>query len=785
MTVELRTKADLQTALPNMSTPLRLPGLDGTATIYRDRYGIPHVQAQTSHDAFFAQGFATAQDRLWHMDCDRRRAYGRWSEFAGPSGLAQDQMMRRFQLGPTVKRDYGAINDTTRAMLDAYTAGVNAFIQTTTTWPIEYHIVSGRADASRLVEAWQPWDCLAVFKVRHILMGVFEGKLWRTRLVQALGPEKAASLLRGYAPGHLMIVPPGAAYEGPILNGLNELRQNLEALTWLNEDPEAGSNSWVLAGRRTASGKPLLAGDPHRALDTPNVYYQNHIACPEFDVIGLSFPGCPGFPHFGHNAHVAWCVTHAGSDYQDLYVERFHPDDPGRYEFKDEWEQAEVRHEEIHVRGEQSVTMTVTMTRHGPVIAGDPARGYGIAFKYTATAEPNRGTQCLLPMLQASSVDELDEAMREWVDPCNNVLLADVHGSIAYLNRGKVPIRPMSNAWLPVPGWTGEYEWQGHIPFEELARSRDPDTGYIVTANNRIVSHTYPYYLALDFFPEYRARRIDERLQVLQGATVEDMMTIHAERISIPAQVYLKLLKQIQPLDAFSAAAQQQLRTWNGAMEHDAVAPTIYSAFRLRLHRTILTHLVGELTDEMFAATGRGAPNHLRQLAVWLVTMAEANDTTWLPPGGDWPSLVARALAAGVSDLRARLGDNLEDWQWGQVHHTQPRHSLSEVFPEFAPLLDPPAVAMGGDGDTPQAASYSPADPYVMTSMSVARYVFDTADWNNSRWIVPLGSSGHPGSPHYTDQASAWSQVDLIPMLYEWQRIQAEAESRQQLNACV
>ncbi len=770
-----KSRDDLKSALPDTSKTLQLNGLDASIEIYRDGYGIPHVKAQTVHDAFFGQAFATAQDRLWHMDYDRHRAYGRWAEFAGESGVEQDRMMRRFQIGPTVKADYEAVNSDTRAMLDAYAAGVNAFIQTTGSLPIEYGLIDGKP------ELWQPWDCLAVFKVRHIMMGVFEGKLWRAHLVNTLGPEKAANLLRGYQPGHLLIIPPGAEYDGTIADGLKFLSEGASAVAY--EDADAGSNNWVLSGSRTASGKPLLAGDPHRGLDTPNVYYQNHITCPEFNVVGLSFPGFPGFPHFGHNDSVAWCVTHAGADYQDVYIERFRKDDASLYEFNDEWKQAEVRHEVIEVRGGQPVEMDVTVTQHGPVIEGDPSTGYGLAFKYTATAGLNRGSECILRMIKASSADELDEAMREWVDPCNNFVFADAHGNIGYLNRGEVPVRPMANAWLPVPGWTDDYEWRGRIPFEELARSSNPDTGYIVTANNRIVGKDYPHYVALSFAPEYRARRIIERVKTLNNVTVDDMASIHADRVSIPAQTYAKLLSHIEPLDELSAQAKEKLAAWDGSMERDAVAPTIYSAFRLRLHRLILNHLLGDsVAEEALSATGRGAPGHRRDLESLFVTMAQKNDTSTLPPGEDWKSLSARALADGIADLGQRLGEDMDSWRWGTIHRTLPQHTLSPSFPELSSLLDPPSVPMGGDGDTPQAGSYSPDNPFVMAGMAVARYVFDTADWGNSRWIVPLGASGHPGSPHYADQSSTWGELQLIPMLYDWELIKANAESRQTLS---
>ena len=683
--------------------------------------------------------------------------------------------MRRFQIIPTVKRDYEAVDDDTRAMLEAYAKGVNAFLESTDTLPMEYGVVGGQP------EPWQPWDCLAVFKVRHILMGVFESKLWRARLVNALGAERAARLFPGYQPGQLVIVPPGATYDGPVADALEELRQGAEAVNWLRET-DAGSNNWVLAGSRTASGKPLLAGDPHRALDTPNVYYQNHLRCPEFDVVGLSFPGCPGFPHFGHNAQVAWCITHAGADYQDLYVERFKKDDPSQYEFQGQWRQAELRREVIKVRDGQTVELDVSVTHHGPVIGDDPARGYAIAFRYTATAEPNTGSECILRMLTASDADELDESMRGWVDPCNNFLYADVHGNIGYLNRGKVPIRSMANAWLPAPGWTGEHEWQGYIPFEGLARSRNPDTGYIVTANNRIVGKEHPYYISLDFAPEFRARRITDRLTPLHRATVEEMAAVHAERVSIPARAYTRLLSGVEPRDGLSARAKERLADWDGSMERDAVAPTIYSAFRKSLNHLVLERLMGPLAEEALSGTGRGGPAHIGRLSALLVQAAQEGATWVLPPGADWKSLLSQALAEGVASLRDRFGDDVDSWECGRVHFTRPRHILSEAFPDLADLLDPPSVPMGGDGDTPQAGSYSSAAPFIMTGMSVARYVFDAGDWDNSRWVIPLGSSGHPGSPHYADQAPIWGEVKLIPMLYRWERIAAEAESHQTLN---
>ena len=277
------TSETLQSSQPDTTSTISLPGLKSDAAIYRDKHGIPHGRAASTWDAFFLQGFYTAQDRLFQMDYDRRRAYGRVAELVGPAALAQDKLMRSFRLEASAQADLQVVSESARRMLEAYAAGVNAFIETTSTLPIEYQILEASP------ESWRPHDSLGVFKIRHILMGVFEQKLWRAKLLRQVGAEKMAALCPGYQQGQLVIVPPGKEYEGAV-DGVADLLR--EAETWMQpmETIEVGSNNWVLAGPRTASGAPILAGDPHRALDTPNVYYQNHVACPDFDVIGLPSP---------------------------------------------------------------------------------------------------------------------------------------------------------------------------------------------------------------------------------------------------------------------------------------------------------------------------------------------------------------------------------------------------------------------------------------------------------------------------------------------------------------
>ena len=756
-------------ALPNLTGTLNLSGLEGPVTVYRDRWGIPHVQATSTQDVFFAQGFVTAQDRLWHMDWDRRRALGRWAEIAGPSGVEQDKMMRRFRLAASAKADFEVVAPETRAMLENYAQGVNAFINTSSKLPIEYQIIGSAP------EPWESWHSMLVFKVRHIFMGVFERKLWNARMVHRLGPEKAQAAIPASLPGELLIVPPGAEYSGPAGKSLPDF---IEGAEWpgLAAWEEGGSNNWAVHGSRTASGKPLLAGDPHRGLEAPSVYYQNHIACDEFDVVGLSFPGVPGFPHFGHNAHVAWCVTHAMADYQDLYIERFKEGDPACYEFMGQWASADAVTESIEVAGSASEEITTYATGHGPIVAGDPRDGVALAFKYTATAEPIKAFDSIRQMLAAASVDQMDKSMREWVDPANNFLCMDVQGNIKYLTRGRLPIRPKANAWLPIPGWTGDHEWTGYIPFEEMPRSINPDTGFLVTANNRIVDEDYPHYIGLDYDGEHRARCIYRALDDLALATVEDMAEVHALRSSIPAAVICPLLKDVEVHSEAAVEAKGLLLAWDHTMDKARPEPTIFSAFHDALTDARVASLLGPMANDLAGETGRGAPSWVGRvksgLHHWLKSL----------PRSERNALVAESLERALQNLQSLLGDDMNGWAWGRVHRTNPQHALAGAFPDLAEKLNPPSMPAHGDGFTPLAGSYSTAEPYLVTSASMARYVFDASNWDNSRWVVPLGASGHPGSPHYSDQAETWADVNLIPMLYDWNVVSGEAETEQLLR---
>ncbi|MFO7941044.1 MAG: penicillin acylase family protein [Bacillota bacterium] len=759
------SQKDLEEVIPPVEGRVEVVGSDGPIHIRRDAWGIPHVEATTPADAFFGQGYAAAADRLYHMDSDRLRAMGRWAEMMGEDAVESDILMRRMGLAGAARRDFSRLKPATRGMLRAYSAGVNSFIQNAKKLPIEHQMLGTTP------EPWKPWHCIAVFLVRHVSMGSRERKVFRAQIVNALGAEKAAALFPGYPEGHPVILPPGEEYRPEKIDrALEAFRKEQDNLRWLGDGLD-GSNNWVISGDRTESGLPLMAGDPHRALEVPNTYWQNHLASPEFETIGLSFPGVPGFPHFGHNDDVAWCITHTGVDNQDLYIERFAD---GHYLYHGEWLRPETRWETIRVRDGEDREIQICETRNGAIISGETEEGYGLSFRWAATEEFNTTLDCFVPMMAARDADDLEYAVHDWVDPCNNLLFADVGGNIGYRVRGKLPVRTTDAGWTPLPGWTGEGDWSGYVPFAEMPAARESDVGFFATANNKVVRDDYPHYIAVDFAPGYRATRLFEILKERDNFAVEDMPTIHSDIMSVAAREFTALISEIELEKEPTQWARDVLSQWNGEMRAGDVEPTVYSVFREMLVDEVLRGLLGRKMHTIMG--GESGVRMRSRLRPAIISAMARDDRKLLPEGLSWSNMLRRALKRSIESLKNNLGTEESQWRWGNVHRTAPSHPLRDVPSEGAYLLDPPGFPMSGDSDTVQAAAYMPGQGFTVTGTSVARYAFDLSNWNRCGWIVPLGSSGHPASIHYTDQANSWADHRLIPMLYDWEEIENGCE---------
>lgn len=726
--------------------------LDGPLTLRRDDYGIAHVEAQTAHDAWFGQGFAAAQDRLWQMEYDRRRAVGRWSEAAGPSGLAADRMARRLGIEAAARADVDVMDPGVRAMFEAYAAGVNAYLGSNPKLPPEYALTGITP------EPWEPWQSLAVFKIRHVLMGEWQWKMAVGGLLARVGMETFGELDFLPAKGSALILPPGGLRERELYNLANEeIAAAAEHLGFLSEI-DGGSNSWVVSGSRTTTGKPVICNDSHRALDVPNAYWQVHVQCPEFDIAGATFAGFPGYPHFGWNGSVAWNITHTQADYQDLYVERFEGD---RVLTANGPVAADRCEETIQVRGGEPVTMTCWRTPHGPVVHGDPARGVAISLRYTATDGPRKPFDGLLKMVAAKTVDELFGAQRTWVDPVNNLVAADTAGNIGYMVRGELPIRSSTaNRLVPAPGWTGENEWVGTVPFEQLPRDVNPPQGYYATANNRVIDGNEPY-ISEYFASPSRANRLNELLFETGELSPETIASWQGDVTSVPARVLGSVVGAAGPFEGEAERARAMLANFDGELRGDRAEPLLYAYFRRALMRELWEPVVGSETYAWL--TGESNPG-LGRILSGLLSVVVANPKAPLPGSRTWDDVLPAALSAAWGSAVADYGEDSSAWRWDAKHATGSKHPLAGAFPGEA--LDPPSVAVGGDADTLQCAGYgiSGKNDFVLNALSVYRQVVDFADPDGASWIIPGGASGDPGSAHFADQLELWRRHERVVM---------------------
>jgi penicillin amidase len=754
----------LHAALSDTRGTRILPGLRDDVIVRRDEWGIPHIKAGTAGDAHFALGFVHAQDRLFQMELTRRRALGRAAEWLGPEAAEGDALCRRLGMEAACRRDYAALGDEARAMLDRYAAGVNAFLALNPPLPVEYALLGAAP------EPWEGWHPIAVMRRLGLLMGSVWFKLARILALPIVGAENAAKLRYDDGEAELLCIPPGAT-GARMAADLVTLRPAIAALLAAmgSDETGGGSNNWAVGPGRSASGRPILAGDPHRVFEIPGMYAQHHLACDEWDAIGLTVPGVPAFPHYMHNGRVACCVTHAFVDIHDLFLERF---EDGACLFRGGREPLRSRTETIRVRGEADRVITVAETRHGPVVAGDPSSGAALVLRSVQFADTDLSFDCLPRMLRAGSVPELFEATRGWGLIDHNLVAGDVQGRIGHRVRALVPRRPRANGWFAVPGWTGEGEWDGYIPHDAMPEVIDPEGGTIVTANNRIVADGEPY-LCTDCHPPYRAARIAALLGATARFGVEDAAAIHADVLSPNAPLFQARLRALPPpRDPKAAALREELLGWDGRMEAGSVAAGHYNALR-RAMTAILVRRSGlaGIAAHPWAAVppSVSAAGNLW----WVLPTLLRNDDAAMLNGWGWDDVLQAALEEAAAAPAA---------SWGEAHRPSFRHPLSGLFADAASLLDPPSMPLGGDGDTVMAIGLAPAAGPAASYGALCRYVIDVGGWENSRWAVFHGASGQPGSPHYADQATDWAACRMVPMRYDWSQIEQAATATQQLR---
>lgn len=769
-----------------MSTPQQqtftVEGLQRPVEILVDQYGVPHLYAQSTDDLFLAQGFNAARDRLFQIDLWRRRGLGLLSEVFGESFVERDRAARLFLYRGDMNVEWPAYGPATKGVTTAFVRGVNAYIalclDDRTLMPVEF---------SELGYLPSTWDVEDVARIRsHGLFYNLDSEVARTLTLRDFGP-KVEDLRRMREPAVELSVPEGL--------DLSSIPDDVLRVYWLatspppladaasavgpRRDPE-GSNNWVIGPSRSATGRPLLANDPHRAVSLPSLRYLSHLVGPGLDVIGAGEPALPGIS-IGHNGRIAFGLTIFSIDQEDLYVYETHPADHSLYRYGDDFEQTTIVSEQVPVLGGSDVEVILEFTRHGPIIHRDNDRGTAFAVRAAwleAGMAPYLGS---MDYMGAQDPDDFVAAMKRWGAPGENQVYASPDGTIGWQPAGRVPIRPNWDGTLPVPG-DGRYEWAGYYDVEHLPSLRDPEQGWFGTANEMNLPADYDNVtrtVSYDWYHRFRHDRLAEELSDRTGWTVADCVRLQTDYLSIPARRILPLLGDASSDDEQAQLGMKLLRDWDARLNPDSAAAALFEVwYRRHLRPAVLTAALGQLLpqDRVAAALARILP--VEELAadarIDLDLLLSAGDRLGADGRRVRSDIVGSTLSAAVNELVQRLGGDPDGWTWGALHQAQPTHPLHALIGgrEWSTVGPLPR---GGSGDTVGSTAYDPA--FQQTAGATFRIVVDVGDWDQSVAMNSPGQSGRPSSRHYDDHFGAWASDGSFPLLYSRERVEASTDA--------
>jgi len=772
-------------ALPVTSGRLTVSGLRADVKIERDAYGIPTIRASSEEDAWFALGFAHAQDRLWQLDTHRRISAGRLSEAFGASAVESDRFLRVLGVRRRAEQQWEQASPAVRKMLTAYAAGINAHLrQHLRSRPPEFLILGLQP------EEWSPVDSIAwSTMMAWDLGGNWNSELLRMRLSMRMPVDRIQQLLPPY-PGEkpLATADYSALYRQLGLGGDKAAAPKREValanLPWVADTgvEGIGSNNWVVAGSRTVSGRPLLANDPHLKLSAPALWYLVRIETPGWKVAGATMPGLPVVV-LGQNEHIAWGFTNTGPDVQDLYLERIDPSDARRYETPGGWASFETAEETIRVKDGPEVRFTTRRTRHGPVLSdvasvaeglmgprgSEGQRGYALALRWTALDLDAAGTlDAGLAFNRARSTDEFIRASADYVAPMQSMVVTDEH-SIAMVAAGRVPQRKPENdlhGLVPAPGWDPKYDWTGYVPAAETPRELNPARGWIATANQRVHGTQYPYFISSEWALPYRQQRIERLLAARPLHTLDSLATIQSDVLSGATQRLLPWLQRARSDHPLAPAARRALEGFEGTMAAERAAPLIFWAWVRQL-------TIGVFADDM-------GPDLLEQqlgtrsFRDALEAVLERNDSFWCDdrrtPGKETCAEQSNAaLTRALAELQGLLGSDVAQWRWGQLHVARSEHRPFSHVGELAGWFEL-RTPVGGDTYTVNAARVglrpdpTTGETYLNEHAAGMRALYDMADRRRSRVMLSTGQSGLAFSGKYRDFLQPWSRVEFVPL---------------------
>jgi penicillin amidase len=743
-------EARARAAVSQIRGTLQVPGLQKPVRVQRDHWGVAHIYAENQHDLFFAQGFVVAQDRMFQMELWKRSGQGRLAEVLGPSAVQRDINARLLQYRGDWDAEYASYASDTKEILEAFTNGINAYIAEIqkSDWsglPIEFQIAGFRP------EPWKPEDCLnrmAAFSMTDNA----KAELKHAEVVNLLGAKKASGLF-DFDPQVELDPAAGVDFSG--LTG--DLLQNLvgsDARIDFAGTPREGSNDWTISGASTATGKPLLANDPHRVMAEPSLRYIVHLVAPGWNVIGAGEPGLPGVAD-GHNESIAWGFTIFGLDQQDLYIEEINPRSPDEYRTDKGWEPFETRLETIEVRGGGSATVHLRWTRHGPVVWSDGRRA--LALRWVGAEPGTAGYLGSLSLDRAQNWKDFESAMTRWKVPSENIVYADRSGNIGEHSTGLAPIRKNWTGLLPVPG-TGGYEWDGFVPNSDLPHFFNPEAGFVATANHKMIPDGYPYAIGYEWSSPERYLRIKEVIQQAQKSghklSVADMEALQSDVLSLAARELQGLLRHAAG-DKPPAAAKMLL-AWDCVVTTDSAPAALYEFWVRELDSAVSRLVVPE-----------GARKAVGTFSLPATVQALSHPAAPAFSGDAQASrdkVLLDALRIAQAKLEAAQGSDMRKASWGKSHTMRFRHPLDEASQEGA-AFDLGPLARPGDGYTVNATHFSDSS-FDQTVGASYREIFDLSDWDNSVGVNVPGQSGQPGSPHYDDLLPLWLAGRYFPLSY-------------------
>ncbi|MGI9101954.1 MAG: penicillin acylase family protein [Terriglobales bacterium] len=742
-------------ALPQLDGSVHVDGLSAPVTVIRDSHGVPHITAATMADLLFAQGYVTAQDRLWQMDMTRRFTAGELAEVLGARYVKSDRMQRTLGMRQAAQRAAAVMAPEDRTLLDAYARGVNAFMEShPASLPIEFRLL-GYAP-----RPWTAEDSLLIGAMFNEMLNLYyvTDELAREKVTTRLPPELAADLFpniswRDHPPRQTE--PP---FEPPAKESQSEESRNCApdrnssepTALEIGEQLVAGSNNWVVSGAHTVSGEPLLSNDMHLQHHIPNVWYEVHLTAGDFDVAGVNSPGLP-LVQAGHNRRIAWGFTNIGPAVTDLYVENFNS--AGQYETPQGWQAPERRHEVIHVHRQPDESFDVLLTRHGPilsdVLAGETRK---LSLKWTLydPRELSSTVQFFRQVAVAQNWEEFRRAAAEFGGPGQNIVYADVDGHIGYQATGWIPQRAAGDATKPVPGNVDTYEWTGYLPFEKMPSVFDPQSGVIATANGRVTPDGYPYFITSEWMPPYRQERIYRVLQSGKKFSPSDMLALQTDIDSDVdryfAQRFAYSVDHAKAASARAKAAAEILRQWDGRVRADSAAPTIVSRSRRRLMALLLEPYLGRGDEKSNSTTGwRQYSWHSSD--VWLENLLSRQPARWLPKEfKTWDDLLVAAVETAVAEKDAP--NDVSRWTWSSVAPLYIQHPIFGGVPMLRRWTGPGWQPQSGDGTTVKQVGrdFGPSE----------RMTVDFSDLDASTLNIVTGQSGNFRSPYYMDQWPAW-----------------------------